>query len=68
MPEEACIRETQEESGLKINLYNPINNQLRNSCELVEEKLLHGFLILFNNPKGSNAFFSFLKIDDLKSK
>ncbi|MBU3105850.1 NUDIX hydrolase [Clostridium gasigenes] len=40
LPEEACIREAQEESGLKINLYNPINNQLKNSCELVGEKLL----------------------------
>ncbi|MCB2305594.1 NUDIX domain-containing protein [Clostridium estertheticum] len=39
-PEEACIRETQEESGLKINLYNPLNKQLKNSCELVGETLL----------------------------
>lgn len=40
LPEEACIREAQEESGLKINLYNPINMQLKNGCELVGEKLL----------------------------
>ena len=40
LPEEACIREAQEEAGLKINLYNPINNQLKNACELVGEKLL----------------------------
>jgi ADP-ribose pyrophosphatase YjhB (NUDIX family) len=40
LPEEACIREAQEEAGLEINLYNPINNQLKNSCELVGEKLL----------------------------
>ena len=40
LPEEACIRETQEESGLQIKLYNPLNNQLKNSCELVGEKLL----------------------------
>ncbi|WP_124065809.1 NUDIX domain-containing protein [Clostridium sp. E02] len=40
LPEEACIREEQEESGLKINLYNPFNQQLKNSCELAGEKLL----------------------------
>lgn len=40
LPEETCIREAQEESGLKINLYNPINNKLKNSCELAGEKLL----------------------------
>ncbi len=40
LPEEACIREVQEESGLKINLYNPLNKQLKNSCELAGEKLL----------------------------
>lgn len=40
LPEEACIREAQEESGLKISLYNPLNKQLKNSCELVGEKLL----------------------------
>ena len=40
LPEEACIREAQEESGLKIKLYNPLNDQLKNSCELVGEKLL----------------------------
>lgn len=39
-PEEACIREVKEESGLKINLYNPLNTELKNSCELVGEKLL----------------------------
>lgn len=40
LPEEACIREAKEESGLEINLYNPLNKQLKNSCELVGEKLL----------------------------
>lgn len=40
LPEEACIREVQEESGLNINLYNPLNPQLKNSCELAAEKLL----------------------------
>lgn len=39
-PEEACIREAQEESGLKIKLYNPLNTELENFCELVGEKLL----------------------------
>lgn len=40
LPEEACTREAKEESGLKINLYNPLNKQLNNSCELAGEKLL----------------------------
>lgn len=40
LPEEACTREAQEESGLEINLYNPLNKQLKYSCELVGEKLL----------------------------
>jgi ADP-ribose pyrophosphatase YjhB (NUDIX family) len=40
LPEEACIREAQEESGLKISLYNPINKKLKNACESVGEKLL----------------------------
>ncbi len=40
LPEEACIREAKEESGLKISLYNPVNNELKKSCELVGEKLL----------------------------
>jgi ADP-ribose pyrophosphatase YjhB (NUDIX family) len=40
LPQEACIREALEESGLEINLYNPINKQLKESCELVGEKLL----------------------------
>lgn len=40
LPEEACIRESQEESGLKISLYNLLNNQLKDACELAEEKLL----------------------------
>ncbi|WP_346916922.1 NUDIX domain-containing protein [Clostridium sp.] len=40
LPEEACIREAQEESGLKISLYNPVNKELKKSCELVGEKLL----------------------------
>ncbi len=40
LPEEACIREAQKESGLKINLYNPLSSQLKNACKLAEEKLL----------------------------
>lgn len=40
LPEEACIREAHEESGLEISLYNPVNKQLKKSCELVGEKLL----------------------------
>lgn len=40
LPEEACIREAQEESGLKITLYNPVNKELKKSCDLVGEKLL----------------------------
>lgn len=39
LPEETCIREEQEEAGLKINLYNPINNQLKSLCELLGENL-----------------------------
>ncbi|HFD2043502.1 NUDIX domain-containing protein [Clostridium perfringens] len=40
LPEEACIREAKEESGLEINLYNPVNTKLKKTCELVGEKLL----------------------------
>lgn len=40
LPEETCIREAQEESGLEIKLYNPINNELKEACELEGEKLL----------------------------
>jgi len=40
LPEEAGIREAQEESGLKIILYNPVNKELKKSCDLVGEKLL----------------------------
>lgn len=40
LPEEACVREAKEEAGLRINLYNPINSQLKSSCELAGEKLL----------------------------
>lgn len=40
LPEEACIREALEESGLKISLFNPVNTELKKSCELEGEKLL----------------------------
>lgn len=40
LPEEACVREAHEESGLEISLYNPVNKELKKSCELVGEKLL----------------------------
>lgn len=40
LPEEACMREAQEESGLKINLYNPQNVPLNNACSLDGERLL----------------------------
>ncbi|WP_346889883.1 NUDIX domain-containing protein [Clostridium sp. UBA1056] len=40
LPEEACIREAKEESGLKISIYNSVNKELKKSCELVGEKLL----------------------------
>ncbi|MBK1812265.1 NUDIX domain-containing protein [Clostridium sp. YIM B02505] len=40
LPEEACIREAFEESGLEITLYGPANKELKESCELVSEKLL----------------------------
>lgn len=40
LPEEACIRESKEEAGLKINLYNPLDIALKNSCDLSGEKLL----------------------------
>ncbi len=40
LPEEACMREVQEESGLKINLYNPQNVSLNNACSLDGERLL----------------------------
>lgn len=40
LPEDACIREAKEEAGIKINLYNPINTQLKETCQLSSEKLL----------------------------
>jgi ADP-ribose pyrophosphatase YjhB (NUDIX family) len=40
LPEEACIREAWEESGLEISLYNPVNGELKKSCALAGEKLL----------------------------
>lgn len=40
LPEEACIREALEESGLNISLFNPVNIELKKSCELEGEKLL----------------------------
>lgn len=40
LPEETCIREAKEESGLNITLYNSRNINLKNSCDLSGEKLL----------------------------
>ncbi len=40
LPEEACIRESKEESGLEINLYNPSDEKLNSLCEIDDEKLL----------------------------
>lgn len=40
LPEEACIREALEESGLDISLFNPVKIELKKSCELSGEKLL----------------------------
>jgi ADP-ribose pyrophosphatase YjhB (NUDIX family) len=40
LPEEACIREVKEESGLKINLYNSQDERLKNACSLAGERLL----------------------------
>lgn len=40
LPEESCLREAYEESGLEIRLYNSVNKELKQSCELVGEKLL----------------------------
>lgn len=41
LPEETCVREAKEESGLNIDLYNPnINKLLKNSKELGVEKVL----------------------------
>ena len=41
LPEEACIREAKEESGLNISLHNSdINKLLRSSSELTVEKVL----------------------------
>ncbi|WP_297634527.1 NUDIX domain-containing protein [uncultured Clostridium sp.] len=40
LPEEACIREVEEEAGIKIKLYNSINKELKKTCELSGEKLL----------------------------
>lgn len=40
LPEETCMREVFEESGLKVKLYNPVNEELKKSCELSGEKLL----------------------------
>ncbi len=62
LPEEACIREAQEEAGLEISIYNPVNNQLKNSCELVGEKLLiNPIYTIFNeiNPEHYHIDFVF---------
>lgn len=39
-PEEACIREVKEEAGLNISLYNKIDKNLKEACDLSGEKLL----------------------------
>lgn len=40
LPEETCMRESKEEAGLNINLYHPVNEKLRQTCELENERLL----------------------------
>ena len=40
LPEETCIRESKEESGLDISLYNPTNDNLKKLCKLDNEMLL----------------------------
>lgn len=40
LPEETCIRESKEESGLEISLYSLPNDNLKELCELDNEILL----------------------------
>lgn len=40
LPEETCIRESKEESGMDIELYNPFNFELQKLCEIDNEMLL----------------------------
>ncbi|EPB8154120.1 MULTISPECIES: NUDIX domain-containing protein [Clostridium] len=40
LPKEAYIREAKEEAGLNVTLYNPIDINLKKSCDLSGEKLL----------------------------
>lgn len=40
LPQEACLREAKEESGLDIVLYDPRDGQLSDLCQLDQESLL----------------------------
>lgn len=53
LPEEACIREAKEESGLDISLYNIGDKELEKTCELVGEKLLNNPMYTMYNEIGT---------------
>lgn len=68
LPEETCIREAQEESGLEINLYNPLNKELKKSCTLVGEKLLiNPMYTIFNEITPEHCHIDFVYYATSKS-